>query len=160
MDKNSKGYIAIAGITVVSALAGFLVVKKLKDKRAEKKGNQTRIIPNTVNNSNGSYNGGNSQPTIVPKASYFNAKAVADKLLKAMDGTGTDEDAVLRALRELGQGQLQKVISAFGKPHYFAGRLNKTFGSPKDLIQWLKEEHDSDELKPIKEIFTQHGIIF
>lgn len=75
----------------------------------------------------------------------FNAKKVADALYHAMYEMGTDEDAIIAALKPVGQSDFAKVVTAFGQKQY-----NPTFGNQYSysweplefygLPFWLKNE--------------------
>ena len=143
MRKQDKTYIAIAGVTILGTLAGFIIVKKLKDKKKEKEslipGNTP--LPN-LPSSNTPQNYSSNTSTI-PTPDYA---ALTERLLDAMKGWGTDEEAIFNTLRLLRVGQLQGLIDYF----------NKT--QEKTLQWWLKDELDSGEMEQIKKIWTKHGL--
>lgn len=146
MTKQDKTYIAIAGITILGALTGFLVVKKLKKSKEEKNELPTsnsnfpastpNMIPQYANQTV-------SNKPVVPTPDYA---ALTQRLVDAMSGWGTDEDTIFNTLRLLRVGQLPGLIDHF----------NKT--QEKTLQSWLKDELDSGEMEQIKKIWTKHGL--
>jgi hypothetical protein len=148
MTKQNKTYIAIAGITILGALTGFLVVKKLKKSKEGKNELPTSNSNFPVPNSNMIPQYTNqtvSNKPVVPTPDYA---ALTQRLVDAMSGWGTDEETIFNTLRLLRVGQLDELIDHF----------NKT--QEKTLQWWLKEELDSSELEQIKKIWIKHGKTF
>ena len=70
----------------------------------------------------------------------FSAKKVADSLFAYMDTYGTKEDEIISELTGGSQPQFGQVITAFGKKPYYLFGSNEWFGTPTNLVGWLKSE--------------------
>lgn len=81
-----------------------------------------------------------------PGTTVFNAKSVSLSLYDAMKESGTEEEAILEALKTVNQSQFAQVSAAFGNRYYntLTGNqysLNPFSGLPKlPLKTWLNEE--------------------
>lgn len=80
--------------------------------------------------------GNGSGSTTIP----FNASYVAETLYDAMRETGTDEEAIINALKSVNPSNFQLVINKFGKRSY-----NSTVGNQYNYIPW-----GSLPLEPLK----------
>lgn len=86
-------------------------------------------------------NGGFMPPNMV-----FNAKNVANSLYQAMKESGTEEEAILEALKTVNQAQFMQVSAAFGSLPYNATTGNQYNFNPfsplpkVNLKGWLSEE--------------------
>ena len=83
------------------------------------------------------------------------AMAIADRLHAAMQGVGTDEEAIMQALNELSHNDFIKVYEAFGKRQYslFWGNVGDPLTSDKHhLITWLTNELEDSEIKEIQKV--------
>ena len=57
-----------------------------------------------------------------------------------MDVYGTKEDEIVSELTGVNQSQFAQVLAAFGKKPYYLFGSNEWFGTPTNLVGWLKEE--------------------
>ena len=79
----------------------------------------------------------------------------ADQLESAMDGAGTDEEAVYHVFEQMDTADdLKQLIKSFGTRDY--GITNKA----QNLLQWLRDEMDVEELVPIQTIFNNLEVAF
>lgn len=101
-------------------------------------GNKKENSGNTADpTGNGSY---------TPALNVFNAKSVSLSLYDAMKESGTEEEAILEALKTVNQAQFAQVVTAFGKRYYNTTtgnqyQINPFLDLPKlPLKTWLNEE--------------------
>lgn len=94
------------------------------------------------------------------------AQSIAEALLEAMDGIGTDETEIYNILvvnNKLTSLDLIAVYNAFGSQEY--GSFGKPWwgsGEHLDLTGWIKKEmsNSSTEYKLIRAMFNQAGLNF
>lgn len=121
-------------------------------------GSNAQQAANDLNNLNS--NSGNR--TI----SSDDATLIAQQLLAAMDGYGTDEDTIVRLLSPLNKDDLILVIQKFGiKPYNGAGLATrweeiKFFSTDLNLQGWLSAELSGSYLETVKQIFSSNNIAF
>lgn len=129
MDAKTKKTVLIAAGVIAAGVVLYYVVKKKTDSSG------AIIDPIT---------GGTS-------TAIFDAGKVAEKLYDAMKESGTDEQAIYSALKNVSASQFDQVFQEFGKRSY-----NKLLGnqirvnpfSPlplEPLNVWLKNELSSDD---------------
>jgi hypothetical protein len=82
-------------------------------------------------------------------------ESAADTIFRAMNGTGTDEDAIYRIFKLLNNKDdlLQLIIS-------FGARESKTWYSrfKGSLTEWIQDELDESEAKRLNKILTEKNI--
>lgn len=110
-----------------------------------------KIIAGKSDSSGAGYDATGNGSTTANTAN-FNATQIAAVLYDAMRYTGTDEAAIMNALKNINAAQLQQVITAFGSKYY-----NKTTGntteylwnpiSKHSLPVWLKNELSTADYK-------------
>lgn len=104
-------------------------------------------------------NGGSNGSSELP----FNANSTAEKLYEAMRNTGTDEEAIFAALKNITQQQFAQVITAFQNRSYNSSMGNQVNYAPwssslplKDLPYWLKNELSSSDYNKLRLRFPNH----
>lgn len=94
------------------------------------------------------------------------ATIIAENLLGAMNRYGTDEKTIVENLKTLRKDDLILVMKAFGvRPYNGAGLATRGyekqfFATDLNLIGWLKEELDGDDLDQVANIFLNNQIPF
>jgi len=98
----------------------------------------------------------NTNPNL-PKStlSDVNVMLIAEKLYAAMEGVGTDEQAILAALSGLSENDFVSVYEAFGKRQYSMFWGNK--GDPltsgnHHLVAWLTNELGTAQIKELQKV--------
>lgn len=95
-------------------------------------------------------------------APTFNANTVMNKLLDAMKTTGTDEQAIFKALTNVNQTQFGQVVKAFGIRQY-----NATFGNQinyfpvyqlpyVNLKGWLRNELSDENYSTLQKKYPNY----
>ncbi len=83
------------------------------------------------------------------------AEIIAAKLLDAMDGFGTDEEAIFDALKGKNKSDFIMISNAFGTPRYDgAGESHWPFAE-RSLVEWLTRELSSQELAELKKLMPR-----
>ena len=91
------------------------------------------------------------------------AQIIAQGLYTAMEGSGTDENAIVRMFEGRTSDDIKLIVQKFGIRPY------GTFGAPLfswmetaqlDLMGWLKKELSGSKLKAVQQIFASAGIPF
>lgn len=85
---------------------------------------------------------------------------IAQRLLAAMNQTGTNEAVLFNELEPLTAGQLISVYNQFGRPPYFWWGLDTYFGTPIDLFGWFNAELGASDLAKMKLIWNKTGLIW
>lgn len=90
-----------------------------------------------------------------PSYSEYQYKQMADRLFRAMDGAGTDENEIIAVFNSLKTTiDFIRVESAFG--------LRKSsydyFGTPSDLKDWINGDLDTDTINQINNMLNNKGI--
>lgn len=86
----------------------------------------------------------------------FNAKNIANDLYLAMRDTGTEEEDIMFALRNVSQAQFAQVVTAFGRKQYNTSNGTQYALMPwttlpfLGLKDWLKNELTTDEYKILR----------
>ena len=129
LTKQQKTGIAVLGVVIASVVAYKI------------------FVPKTDNNGSG-----NSNDT---GAKDFDPAKVSNILYNAMRYTGTDEAAIVTALKPLSAAQFNAVIEKFGYKFY-----NKTMGNTTEYLWnklhkyglkvWLKNELSDDEYELLR----------
>jgi len=91
------------------------------------------------------------------------AVIIADRLLTAMDGMGTDEDSVMNLLINTARtnDDLKLIVKTFGLKEYgTTGLPYWGSGTPLDLSGWIKKEMSGSNLTKLQTRFAQAGIPF
>lgn len=91
---------------------------------------------------------GNSTPTITPNQ----ASTIARILLTAMDGFGTDEQAIYNVLRGKTPADFHLISEAFGTPRYDGAGEGVWPASKRNLTDWLTRELSLSEMNELKKI--------
>lgn len=155
MSKKKK--IAVIGLgSVALAVGTWFVIKQINKHKAERDA-EKRLAERTDNAEENAVN-----RTIGDDK----AKSIADALLDAMDGIGTDETDIYNILvvnNKLSSLDIIAIYNAFGVVEY--GTFGKPWfgnGEPLDLIGWIKKEmgNTSTEYKLIRAMFNQAGLNF
>lgn len=139
MEAKTKKIVLIAAGTVLAGTILYFVLRKKTE--------------STGGKCDPTGNGGN--------CNQIDPEAVAEKLYNAMKESGTDEEAILFALKNVNASQFVQVMQKFGKRSY-----NKTLGnqirinpfSPlplEPLDVWLKNELTSSEYNKLKTKYSQ-----
>lgn len=98
--------------------------------------------------------------------SNSDAALIADNLLQAMNGWGTDENAIINSLVTLNGDDLLLVIKAFGTKQYgITGEITnwtqkQLWGEELNLMGWLKQELSDSTMITIKALFDKYSIPF
>lgn len=107
---------------------------------------------------NGTGSAGSANPSVP-----FNANTIAEKLYDAMKNTGTDEDAIFSALKNVTQVQFAQVVAAFQNRSYNSTTGNQInympWGDPlplRDLPYWLKKELSSSDYQKLSLKFPNY----
>ncbi|MGC3977861.1 MAG: hypothetical protein QM751_06245 [Paludibacteraceae bacterium] len=87
-------------------------------------------------------------------------RLLASKLLNAMSGFGTDEDAVdsVYNVMLIYPAGLYDLYSSFGTPKYFAFGSNEFLGTPTDLRGWLAKEISTSDYLKWDTLLTSEGL--
>ena len=91
---------------------------------------------------------------------------ISQNLLNAMDGIGTDEQAIFDNLKSLQTADdLKLVIQKFGTKVYAGGNLadswtQRMYGTMKNLNGWFRAELGSGDVKKVKAIYDALGVPF
>lgn len=94
------------------------------------------------------------------------ALVIAENLLGAMNRYGTDEKTIIENLKTLRKDDMLLVMKAFGvRPYNGAGLATRGYekkflATDLNLIGWLKEELDGDDLDQVANIFNNIQIPF
>ena len=130
------------GIIAIVVLIMFFVVWNRfgKSKQETEDANKQRDIDNEVNN---------AITTSNITLSQVQLNTLADKIYKAVKGSGTDETSIYDAMRTL---QSKDDVLA----------LIKTFGvrDSMTLREWLYDDLNNSEISKINDIFLSKGISF
>ncbi|QEE49606.1 annexin [Flavobacterium alkalisoli] len=133
---------------IVAGLAATVIIYNVVKKKTDISGNG-----DPTGNGTGSTN-----PSVP-----FNANTIAEKLYDAMKNTGTDEDAIFSALRNVTQAQFAQVVAAFKYRSYNSTAGNQInyipWGDPlplKDLPYWLKNELSSSDYQKLSLKFPNY----
>lgn len=137
-SQKAKTYAYIALAIVVIAVIIWIVCEltgtttKIKDKYAQKKLDE--LLDNEIS----------TQAVSLNEAT---AKALADKIHEAMDGWGTDEDAVYEVMNKM-NSRSDVVL------------LIKTFGirDGKNLVQWITSELNASERAKVNNILQTNNV--
>lgn len=94
------------------------------------------------------------------------ATVIAENLLGAMNRYGTDEQTIINNLKTLKKDDILLVMKKFGVRPYNGNALatrsyeKQFFSTDLDLIGWLKEELDGEDLNEVSNIFLNAQIPF
>ena len=147
LTTNAKLFLAVLGIAAVTF--GAVKISKAVKANKEKK-DSNKLLKDDLSN---------WDPT-KRNLSDTKCKEIADRLYELMDKTWRQEDAIVDVIlnSQMSLLDLKKVYELFGTREY------GTFGSPMwgsgkmyNLVQWLKEEVDGDEMEKIRPIFVLAG---
>ena len=128
-------------IAIVVLIMFFVVWNRFgKSKQETEDANKQRDIDNEVNNAINKSN---------VKLTQVQLNTLADKIYKAVKGSGTDERSIYDAMRTL---ETKDDILA----------LIKTFGvrDSMTLREWLYDDLNNSEISKINDIFLSKGISF
>lgn len=128
-------------IAIVVLIIFFVVWNRFgKSKQETEDANKERDIANEVNNAITNSN---------IKLTQVQLNTLADKIYKAVKGSGTDETSIYDAMRTL---QSKDDVLA----------LIKTFGvrDSMTLREWLYDDLNNSEISKINDIFLSKGISF
>jgi hypothetical protein len=99
-----------------------------------------------------------SENEIIENAATFTAsdyKAMADKLYRAMDGAGTDDEAILQTVSSLRtKTDWLKLVEAFGVKESSAWYSSFT----GNLVEWLTDELGGDDRQKVNFSLSRFGI--
>lgn len=91
---------------------------------------------------------------------------IAENLLAAMNQYGTNEKVIIENLKTLRKDDILLVMKAFGvRPYNGAGLATrgyekKFFATDLNLVGWLQEELEGDDLDQVANIFLNNQIPF
>jgi len=122
----------ILGVVVLVLIGGggyLFYLKKKKDKELEAKEKEEENKP--------------KEPTFNPQEPTFNPQPTAQKLKDAMEGWGTDEDAIWSAMGSLSKSQAKQVAT------YFDSNL----GDGSTLMEWFEGDLSGSDLAKAKSYF-------
>ena len=103
----------------------------------------------------------NQSPATRQKMSGYQANQTANAIFTAMDGWGTNEDAIYLAFRQMkNNADFLAVSKAFGTRKVSSGQWNVVNDMKGTLTQCLQDELDSDERKKVNEILKARNIRF
>lgn len=154
---NKRKTIAlICAGSLVLGVGTLCIIKQINKNKAEKDA-EKRLSEITDNA---------EQNAVVRKITDDKAKSIADALLDAMDGIGTDETEIYNILvvnNKLSSLDIVAIYKAFGVQEY--GTFGKPWwgsGERLDLTGWIKKEmsNSSTEYKLIRAMFNQAGLNF
>lgn len=147
MTKKNKIIIGIA-----AGLAATVIIYNVVKKKTDISG-----IGDPTGNGTGTGTG-STNPSVP-----FNANTVAEKLYDAMKYSGTDEEAIFNALKNVTQVQFAQVVAAFQNRSYNSTAGNQInyipWGDPlplKNLPYWLKNELSSSDYQKLSLKFPNH----
>ena len=103
----------------------------------------------------------NQSPATRQKMSPYQAEQTSNAMFTAMDGYGTNEDAIYVAFRQMkNNADFLAVTKAFGTRVVDAGQGSWVKDMKGTLTQCLQDELDSDERKKVNEILKARNIRF
>lgn len=103
----------------------------------------------------------NENPATRQKLSGYQAEQLANAIHTAMDGYGTNEDAIYVAFRQLkNNADFLAVTKAYGVRKVSSGQWSVVGDMKGTLTQCLQDELDSDERKKVNEILKARNIRF
>ena len=144
---KTKMEIPLWGKIGIAAVGYFAVLRPAM----QKYGSNSNVAVDMANNAIDTNN------LTKPTAWYTSA---ADTLEEAMNGTGTNEDAVYNIFQQLTTGSdLMKLISVFGVRYYEAGTFYSGSGY-KNLAEFITADFEGDEIDVINNIIQSKGINF
>lgn len=138
MDAKTKKTALIITGTVAAGIILYMVLKKKTDT-----------------------SGATSDPTQGASSGAFNPSVIADKLYNAMKDSGTKEQEIFNALKNVNATQFAQVMQTFGKQSY-----NMTLGNQRNpfplipltlypLDAWLKNELSQKHYKTLQLKYPQ-----
>lgn len=114
-----------------------------------------------VQNASDELNKLNENPSTRQKLSSYQALQIANAIHTAMDGWGTNEEAIYTNLRLLkNNADWLAITKAYGSREIDSGRGNISPNMTGTLTQCLQEELDSNERKKVNEILKIRNIRF
>ena len=156
MKKSTKNGLIVVAIVVA---AGYFLFKKfpMKPSGGNTGGNTGGGNTGGGNNNNGNNGNGNNTP---PPATQINANSVANNLFNAMDGYGTDEDAIILAFSKINSdADFDAVNTAFGTKTISSGTGNIFFSDfTGNLSQCLVDELSEYYIDQINSDLANRGI--
>ena len=93
-----------------------------------------------------------------PRISRSEAITIAERLHKAMNESGTDEEAIYDSLRGLNHNDFVMVSNAFGKRpylHWFGTSIFDALGDNLTLVEWFIEELNMKEINKVKSLIPE-----
>ena len=95
-----------------------------------------------------------SKPTTGMSKSYDVMYSIAKRIKSAMDGMGTDENAIFNALAGLNRVDLAALRYCFGVQQYGIG----PWAEQLDLFGWFENELSDNDLQKAKQIFQSTNL--
>ena len=103
----------------------------------------------------------NQSPATRQKMNGYQANQTANAIFTAMDGWGTNEDAIYVAFRQMkNNADFLAVTKAFGTREVSSGQGNFVNDMKGTMTQCLQDELDSNERKKVNEILKARNIRF
>ncbi len=136
MRKEEIKYSIIAVIVIVLVFVAFKYGKEIAERVRERKRN--RELYKHINKDNLTY--GNSQYDVFAK-----------KLFTAMDGLGSDEDAIYDVFKKM--KTIDDVLM-------LQVAFNEAEDENETLEEWLKGDLSSSEIKTINNLLESNGVIY
>lgn len=151
MPSWAKGVIGVAAVAAVG-FSAYLIYKKIKNIQATKDARkEVGDIESDLD----------KLKKLGKKQSLTNSEitGIANNLKTAMDGYGTDFDAILKNLVKINnQVDLLAVIKAYGVKKLSTGKLNPTPDFEGTLGQAFTEELNSQQLSAVNSMLAKKGI--
>jgi hypothetical protein len=150
MEKKTKNGLIVVAIVIA---AGFFLLKKFPIKSKPEGSGDGDIGGDNTGGNTGDNTGGNTGATI-------NARSVAEDIFNAMDGYGTDEDAIILAFSKINSdADFDAVNSAFGTRTINSGSGNIFVGDfTGNLSQCLVDELSEYYIDQINSDLINKGI--
>ena len=151
LPKWAQGVLAVAGLGLITII-GFTIYNKIK-KRVGLAGafDEKKKVTSEIK-------------TLADKGvkpSYSNAEyeSMANKAFAAMDGYGSDDDALEAIMEKLkNDADVLKLIDAYGIRELDTGKFNPENNKKETLSGAISSEFSAGEIKDMNDILTKKGI--
>jgi hypothetical protein len=157
----AKGVVVVGGLGLVGYI-GYSIYKKIQDKKAQEEANRQSNIARTeiINLENQGVRATHSD-------SEFEGYAQA--LVQAMNGCGTDEEAVYNVFKQMKNDvDIRKLVSTFGIRYYQPCEVSSPISYTRWLFNdqafgggissWLNYDLTSSEIQTINSTLRTNGV--